>query len=288
MWENIWGCVLPILSFIWCLLNSNFITALAGAFAGAIAAYLIAKRRQRSEQILQEIRNTNVAIAIAFDITNSFISIKKEQTAPLMTDYENSKASYNEFLERKRRNEIPETAIFSPNINLIDIDIPNIPIETLHNLITDRISSIERVIRAVTVLQRSYISFEKAVSQREYLKKDILAAHEDGTFNDLAAIYYAQKTQDGRINTTYPDAMRNISICVDDCIYFSNLIGRDLHEYGCELAKKYGRKSPKISRIQDFPEDLMPNHSEYHEWNEFFKNDENSNNNKSILDRLKF
>ena len=54
------------------------ISTLVAAFAGAYGAQYIVERNRKKEVFLKEIRNTNAAIAVAFTISNSFLSLKQQ------------------------------------------------------------------------------------------------------------------------------------------------------------------------------------------------------------------
>ena len=55
MKQEAFDAVISLVNWIWQLLNSNFLVALAGAFAGAFGAYWIVERHQRKRGLLKEI-----------------------------------------------------------------------------------------------------------------------------------------------------------------------------------------------------------------------------------------
>jgi len=68
--------------------NSAFFTsalgALAGAWAGAIAAQKITKRDKHTDELAAKIRDTNAALAIVFSMVNSFLGLKKQHVKELV------------------------------------------------------------------------------------------------------------------------------------------------------------------------------------------------------------
>ncbi len=69
-----------VLSSVWLFLNSQFALTLIGtisaAFAGAYGAHWIIERNKRREEWQRELRITNAAIMVSFEICNSFLSLK--------------------------------------------------------------------------------------------------------------------------------------------------------------------------------------------------------------------
>ena len=100
----------------------------------------------------------------------------------------------------------------------------------------------------------------------------------EGGNGKFAELYFGIPSQDGHVNTEYPDVMRAISTYSDDTIFFASLLCKDLHEYGVALSKKYQKQFGKpVIRIQevDFTkvraENLMPAESEYEDYLKSFR-----------------
>ena len=71
------------------------------------------------------------------------------------------------------------------------------------------------------------------------------------------------------MDSSYPDSMESISSNLDNCIFFSKVLVEDLIEHGLKIAKEFGRKSPKIHRV-DLTEaersGLVPDSGLYDDW----------------------
>ncbi|MEH6477825.1 MAG: hypothetical protein V7727_19195 [Sneathiella sp.] len=123
-------CVQTIILAVWNFLNGNFITALAGALAGAFfgawAAQKIAKSNHKSEQLLDEIRNTNSAITLSFSIFSSFFSLKEQIINPLVEDYVDTRSRYEEHMEKLSRgaSALPDEVGVA---RMVDVAIPPVP-----------------------------------------------------------------------------------------------------------------------------------------------------------------
>ena len=62
---------------------------MAGAYAGAHGAKLIADRGKLREQLLIEIRNTNTATLIAVTICNSLLALKEQHIKEIVDTHVN-------------------------------------------------------------------------------------------------------------------------------------------------------------------------------------------------------
>jgi len=113
--------VLEFLKAIWEFLNSSFSTALFGAFAGALGAQYIAVRSERKKRILDEIRNTNAAISMAYTIMNIFINAKRQHIRTLKSNYEESHRAFHNHLNNQAP--LPQSA----HIDLRSLPVLNTP-----------------------------------------------------------------------------------------------------------------------------------------------------------------
>lgn len=273
---------------LWDLLNSNFITALAGAIFGALAAYIIAKKHQRSELLLQEIRNTNSAITLSYSIFNSFLSLKDQIIKPIVADFEETAKLHDEYMVKL---ELGEHVQFDGVASMFDIVIPFVPTESISEIVFGKIAAPSRVIVMVSEMIQS-VAVIKEMSE---LRRTIISEYKldkDATDVQKMQLYLGLVKEGGEIDERFPHAIKEISESVDHCIFYSYTIGEDLHKYGVKLAKQYGKKAPGIVAIklpkELLEKNLMPDEENYRGWSEGFEPDQNANQNKSIWDRLKF
>jgi hypothetical protein len=79
---------IPIVSSFLKLLNTNFSSALFGAFFGSLSTYIFANRAKAFDDITREIKFTNDAIESCGNITNSARGYMVQQIKPLKLDYD--------------------------------------------------------------------------------------------------------------------------------------------------------------------------------------------------------
>ena len=86
----------------WQFANSDFFLALvsagAGAFAGAYGARHIAERKERQRRLDEEVRSTNAAIMVAFEITNTFLGMKDQHVNNLKDRFDERVNDYQAFI----------------------------------------------------------------------------------------------------------------------------------------------------------------------------------------------
>ena len=106
-----------VLSSVWLFLNSQFALTLIGtlfaAFAGAYGAHWIIERNKRRDEWLRELRITNAAIMVSFEICNSFLSLKGQQVRDLGFQYNRDKNAFIEFQSRRKQGPIPPNEVFN-------------------------------------------------------------------------------------------------------------------------------------------------------------------------------
>ena len=83
------------------ILNSNFTAALAGAFAGAMAAQRIGDRSKQRDILLREIRSTNAAIVVSLTICNAGLALKKQFIKDIHETYTTKKKELEEFQKQR-------------------------------------------------------------------------------------------------------------------------------------------------------------------------------------------
>ena len=76
---------------LWAISESPIIIAIVStffaAFAGTWGAQLLAERTANRRALLSEIRATNVALGLVFNITNTYVVAKKQHIYNLVRDY---------------------------------------------------------------------------------------------------------------------------------------------------------------------------------------------------------
>lgn len=162
-----------ILSCLWALANSQLFLTLIGtsfaAFAGAYGAHTIIERNKRQDDWQRELRITNAAISVSFEICNSFLSLKKQLINDLRLQYDHAKASLDEFTRGRETGKISPDKIFEFNADFRSINPMITPGEILVKQIFEQISADARAHLVTNVLIRTIDSLNRSIIRRNEL-----------------------------------------------------------------------------------------------------------------------
>lgn len=268
MAEELWTVAALVTSWLNTSLNSNFITALAGAFAGAYAAQFIVERSARKRHLLEEIRNTNVAIIDTCTIVNVVCTLKAQLIGPLMAEYSKQREMHKTFFSSTDHAYSRSPRLYHFDVNFQLLPHIRVTVTGLQTFLFDKISISGRSSPLMRFLSLSIDEANTAIRARN----EMIALYKSQApipGDDLASIYFGLPNKDGHVDTGYPDTMKAISEKIDDCIFFSKTLAEDLITHGVQISKEFGRGSPKIHKVA-FTEaeqaGLIPDPALYEQW----------------------
>ncbi len=274
------------MSCIWQWLNSNFSIAfvggLTGAFGGALGAQRIVERTRQREEWLRELRNTNAATMVAFSICNAALATKKQHAEPLRSGFNKARDDLLKFQAERASGQTQGNTEYHVQLDLKIFPAPVVPIETLKDLVFQKLSAVGRPLALVSVLEQSLAGVRDAVAKREGLVQRFATG---GIPEHLTAhFYFGLKLPNGHVSQEHADLVEGIYSYVDDIAFFSALLSDDLIRHGEKLhtafLKRFGKDAPKVSKV-DFSgprkSGLMPPDSQYNDWlRAFVEQDEKS------------
>jgi hypothetical protein len=255
--------------------NSNFITslvgALAGAGAGALAAQRIVERGKHRDELLHEMRNTNAAIALAFSVANTFLALKNQHVKALKENFDRQKAELEDFMGKRKARTIPHDDPFSFQADLQTLVPQVVPIDTLKQLVFERLSLTGRALSLVTAIMQVTQSIEESLNKRNDLIQ--LYRRFEATPEKLAPLYFGLQNEYGHVDLSYPAVVDAIYSSNDDGIFFSQLLCKDLNEHGNKLSEefkiKFKDKPPAINEVRfdtEKAKTLIPTQDNYADW----------------------
>ena len=220
-----------IASGVWGFLNTPFGLTLIGtsvaAFAGVYGAHKILDRKKRRDDLLRELRITNAAIMVSFEICNSFLSLKKQQVKELGLNYERQRTSLEKYQQERRRGELPPNAVFAFEMDFKSMNPMLMPSEILVKQVFEEISTGARALALTNTLVRTIDSLNRLIGQRNELI-DIFKNKAEATEDERANFYFGLPDPNGHVDRSYPDTVEGICSYTDDCIQFSKLLCGDL------------------------------------------------------------
>jgi hypothetical protein len=249
--------------------DSNFfvalVTALAGAAAGALGAQWIVSRNESKRRLLEEIRATNAAIIVAFEIINTFCSLKSQHVRRLKETFDAQERAFHEAFERNQRGQAAGE-VFEVQFDFQILTFPRTPTDILQHLLVEKVSVAGRALSAFARLLSSLDGLSDALRGRNEFIAEIKA--EQPHRNTIIARYFGLPTG-GREDLTYPSTVNAISLYTDDTIFFTHKLMEDLTQHGRNLAAAFGKRAPKVQQ-PDFAkareQKLIPDDAQYADW----------------------
>lgn len=163
--------------------------------------------------------------------------------------------------------DLRSSAVFSPDKNI-------------QELVFTRVTPANRAICLVTALSDTLVKLNDSIDKRNQLIQ-LFKEDKFPSGADLCSMYLGLPYGNGTINQEYPDTINSISSYVDDVIFFSTLLCRDLNKYGLKVSDKFKRLTketpPSISEwdfSQSISDGLIPPDDDYPTWfSAFFTSD---------------
>ena len=258
--------------------------ALAGAFAGAYAAQRSASRSKRKDEIVREVRQTNAAMSVSFTIFNAAIALKGQHVARLAAGLNSGRVRALEFLAKRAAGEFSPDTPFEFQADLSLLPLMRVPGELLREVVFSKLSVTGRPLNLATVITNTAHVLDDSIEKRNSLiaeMKEVSARNR----NEVAWRYFGLPTSDGT-HSEYPDTLGAIVRYLDDLIFFSKLLCRDLREHGLALAaefkQKFDENELRISEVEFVGPKivgLIPAEEEYQDWLTGFPKREEKNAN---------
>ena len=257
------------------ILNSPFVLSLlgaaAGACVGAVVATRLVSRRQRREELLAEIRCTNVATMVALSICHKVLGVKRTHVLPLTTKFAADMAVWNEFQRQRRTGERQGNVPPPLSIDMRSVPSLTFPVVTLQRMLFDRISMSGRSLALMTTLSETAAWLTNANAKRNELVEQIRRLPNASA---VAQAYFGAPSATGAAHADYPEALRAVGAHTDELIWFSSTLATDLAAHAQRLRdawiKEFGRGHlPEVTTV-DFAaarqNGLMPDDGRFAEW----------------------
>jgi len=224
---------------IWDFLNQNFFTALAGAFAGAYGAHFIAKNSQIHRELIAEIRDTNRAIVMSFNICNSMLALKNQHVHEIVTNYFDDRKKAADIYQRNLAGMESTGDPLHCSLDFKLLTPMDLAPDMLERQIFEKLSISGRPLRLVYELKQYVHFLNEAISQRNEMissYREIISPGDNTPF--LLFKYFGFKGERDSVDEEYRDVVEAIGEYTDNLIIFSAMICKDLEEYGANLKEK--------------------------------------------------
>ena len=261
------------------LANSNFVTsvlgALAGAFGGAWAAQRISDRKLKRESDLSQLRSVNDASLLAYSICNGSINYKKQLTKPICEAYFSTVATIEPAIALQMSTPPQFREPIAVHLDLRTLSIFRSTAELLKDTVLMKINEIGKLVSLAIVLPNVCEAFNESIVTRNELVTEL----KNSNATELSKIhFYAGMTVNGHTDHRFYDNIEALSAQIDDIIFFSKEIGEILQEQAKKLSKgfeaKFGKPPIRLHNADyssAYKEGLIPPKDNYESWETAFK-----------------
>lgn len=285
--ESIADFLKSSLDTAWCFLNSSlviaFVGGLTGAVGGALGAQHIVERRRRRDEALSELRAVNAAITVSHTACNAALAIKSQHFKQMSEKYMEDRRRIVDISDRAAQGkEIEGTMHFVADLQLFPG--PVFPLETLKELVFQKISAHGRPLALVSAIDQSLSGLNDAIVRREMQVKRFQSGQIPKEL--FPNYYFGLQLPSGDTPNEYLNLVEVIGSYLDDLIFFTELLCKELEAHGNRVRNAYLKKNgsekakekiekrrggtvPRISKT-DFSgprgKGLMPPESDYSSW----------------------
>lgn len=250
----------------------GFIGTGLGAWAGATAAQNIAEKNKQRAEFQSQIREVNTAITLTFMICNSAISLKRNHTKRIADAYFKARSDLENHKAKVRSRETPPDTVFEFQADLLNITMPEVPINALQEIIYGNMSVPQRPLALVSSLASTISTINNVFNARNELISEFKNYTPEQRL-EFPNRYFANPLNDGRVYSEYLDMITGMKELNDDLIFLSRLLQQDLNTYGnLVLAKfklQFENVAEEINDIElrkDMPEGMVPSYVQYPDW----------------------
>lgn len=263
-----------LIEFLYTVLNSSFaiafIGAVAGAYAGAVAAHRSIVKAQEKNEMLKEIRSVNAAIVVSLSICNTLLGLKAQIIQPLFDRFSRDRNAFRAALEERRNGQGGSTP-FHVQMDFTSFTVPLLPMDALKELIYQRVSAHGKPLSLVGQIEAAAAGLLSAVDRRDQIAESF--KRNPPKNNELPFAYFGEPLGSGQTHREYADVLEVLRSYTNDVIWFSSHLCDELVKYGRsrskQFAERFGKGSPGISE-PDFKEPrengLIPSDNEYSSW----------------------
>ena len=256
------GYVMQTVEWVWWYLKpiveSNFFTALLGAGAGALAAYLLARKAKRFDDNVQEVRYCNEGLIAAWNLCNSAMVLRKQHVKALKDNFDSSARQ-----AEAHRHAVKNGAIPAGQPYVFIADYRKLPpfFASSANLqrACDNITLGGKSLMMANSLMQSIEQLNLQISEHNITLQNFEATSEID--DDQKVARHFGLLFGGKIDTRYRDTVKGIAESTDDCIWFAARLADAFTVRGKEVKGK-NKRMPKVQGVT-FPEGSIPDDSNY-------------------------
>ena len=231
-------------------------------------AQQIISKIEHKRQLLEEIRNTRAALALAEDVVTAYLNMKEQKIQGLVSGYRKKLAAFLHLRKAQMRRQRPDPADIHITADFEFFTPFYVPLDLLKNLIFEKISVTGRALRLWAVLSRVDQDLKNIfLTRNQFIANHRRAASQNSEY--LIRIYFGQKDQNGDRDRVYPHLIKAIGLHSDSAIYFAMLLCDDLFKHYKFLATQLGKDAPAAKKpdwSKAYALGLIPDNKGFEDW----------------------
>ncbi len=230
---------------------------------------------------MDEIKAINNSLTQAWFIFNQFFQLKSQIVNDLYINFQIDKKAFSAFLEEtknKKTDKVRNEIFF-----LLEIPIIEIPSNDLKKTCNEKLTADIKILALSIKIDETAEALKSSTSLRNQWIKEYRERRErDQTkLDDLqfACLYFGLTSPKGTTDTNHQNYLEQIHIDVDNGIYFSMSLIKELTRHASSIKEKYyqitGQNAPKVFRIDLQTAEiqkLLPDSKLYSSWEQAFPN----------------
>lgn len=249
--------------------SSSFVSSIAGAAFGALAAYVIARVSEIRKDRLISYRMSSNAVVLATTCANMAMSLKSQHVQPISRELTASQ----EAVETIHANTITLGSELKGSIpaNLSSLTPLVTPIEALKNFVYTMNLSDPYAVAAVAQLEQSILELNAAIAMREALIMEHRQSGPMSRFKDLCWLLGLVQ-EDGTVDERYPSSVQAMLQYTNDVIFYSVYLAEQMTTHSQLLHRNIRKLRMRVPspHAVDFSmarcRALIPEHLEYESW----------------------
>jgi hypothetical protein len=261
---------------MWDFLNSNFSAAFFGAVAGGGVTYWFGVRNEHRSELLDEIRSTDAARALAFNVIERTIQLNDQNVRTMVGNFRLQRSSLEAHRNDVRSGRLQPDAGMRIPMEFRRLDTFIVAAERLEAVVLEQISIRGRRAQLAVTVMQVWVSLNESIRQMtEHLK---LLSEWEAADADKAYRFYGLPYQGTNVDQMLVDLIDAIGRQTDDLAWFSRRLLRELEDHAIELRQQFkegwfrGVPDPVVPAVFTEAEaaGLFPPDGAYSDWERSF------------------
>ncbi len=222
---------------MWDFFNNNISVAFFGALVGGGVTYWFGARNERRRELLDEIRSTDAARALTFNVIERSIQLNAQNVRRMVGNFQLQRHSLEAHQRDIRAGRLPPNAGLHIPLEFRRLDPFIVPAERLEAIVLEQISIRGRRAQLAVTVMQVWVSLNESIKQ---LAEQLAYLREwQAADSDKAYRFYGLPYQGTNVDSTLVDVINAIGRQTDDLAWFSRRLLRELEAHARTLRQEF-------------------------------------------------